>query len=70
MCIYIYIYAYMYICIYTHVFPSSLLRGLKYLHSAGVYHRDLKPANCLVNEEHITIMYSSYYYYHYYYYYY
>jgi len=29
----------------------SLLVGLKYLHSAGIYHRDLKPANCLVNKD-------------------
>jgi mitogen-activated protein kinase 1/3 len=28
----------------------TLLCGLKYVHSAGVYHRDLKPANCLVNQ--------------------
>ena len=27
----------------------SLLCGLNYLHSAGVWHRDLKPANCLLN---------------------
>jgi len=29
----------------------SLLIGLRYLHSAGVWHRDLKPANCLVNQD-------------------
>ena len=29
----------------------SLLVGVKYLHSAGIYHRDLKPANCLVNQD-------------------
>merc|ERR1711871_1149452 len=28
-----------------------LLRGLKYIHSAGIYHRDLKPANCLVYQD-------------------
>ena len=28
----------------------TLLCGLKYLHSAGVWHRDLKPANCLLNQ--------------------
>ena len=29
----------------------SLVVGVKYLHSAGIYHRDLKPANCLVNQD-------------------
>ena len=28
----------------------SLLCGLSYLHSAGVWHRDLKPANCLLSQ--------------------
>jgi len=29
----------------------SLLVGLNYVHSAGIYHRDLKPANCFVNQD-------------------
>uniref|UniRef100_A0A7R9SVU4 Protein kinase domain-containing protein n=1 Tax=Polyblepharides amylifera TaxID=1486889 RepID=A0A7R9SVU4_9CHLO len=30
-------------------FVYQLLRGLKYIHSAGVLHRDLKPSNLLLN---------------------
>jgi serine/threonine protein kinase len=27
----------------------SVLRGVKFLHSAGIVHRDLKPANILIS---------------------
>ncbi|KAE8623419.1 hypothetical protein XENTR_v10005597 [Xenopus tropicalis] len=29
----------------------QILRGLKYIHSAGIIHRDLKPSNLAVNED-------------------
>mmetsp|Transcript_35603 Transcript_35603/g.83158 ORF Transcript_35603/g.83158 Transcript_35603/m.83158 type:complete len:403 (-) Transcript_35603:325-1533(-) len=36
---------------HTQAFVCQILRGLKYLHSAGVAHRDLKPSNILVNKD-------------------
>ena len=33
----------------TFSFPPKVLRGLKFIHSAGVLHRDLKPSNLLLN---------------------
>ncbi|XP_026097366.1 mitogen-activated protein kinase 12-like [Carassius auratus] len=29
----------------------QILRGLKYIHSAGIIHRDLKPGNLAVNQD-------------------
>jgi mitogen-activated protein kinase 1/3 len=37
--------------IHVNTVLYSMLVGLSYVHSAGIYHRDLKPANCFVNQD-------------------
>ncbi|XP_065834733.1 mitogen-activated protein kinase 11-like [Oscarella lobularis] len=35
----------------VHKVTYQILRGLKYIHSAGIIHRDLKPNNVIINED-------------------